>query len=53
MPTESAPSLSLTQTTPEETVDGTLTEVFRKTADAKDIFNEKEKWYDLSYHGEP
>lgn len=39
--------------TVEETVDGTLTEVFRKTTDAGNILDEALKWHDLAYHGEP
>lgn len=36
----------------EEPADGTLTEVFRKTADGTDILDEVVRWLDLSYHGE-
>lgn len=36
----------------EEPADGTLTEVFRKTAGGTDILDEVVKWLDLSYHGE-
>lgn len=39
--------------TVEETVNGTLTEVFRKTTDAGNILDEALKWHDLAYHGEP
>ncbi len=38
--------------TVEEPVDGTLTEIFRLDADVGTAFDERQKWCDLSYHGE-